>query len=100
MKVGNISIRPCGSYNSENYGAHAMKVTIGSLTLWFSYETIVAFEEPGRALRTSENVWGNTTGKHLNHIDGGNKKARLSREEFQRQLADLLTRHGLAPEGS
>jgi hypothetical protein len=98
MKVGNIDIQPYGNYSSENYGAHAMRVRIGALTLWFSYSTVVAFQEPGRARRVTENVWKQTTGKHLNAIDGGDKKSRLKRSVFQAELSDLLARHGLSEE--
>jgi hypothetical protein len=37
-------------------------------------------------LKVSENQWSVTTGRHLTWIDGGNKKARLKREEFNQLI--------------
>ena len=48
-------------YSSSNYGAHSMAIQVGKLTLWFSYDTVVAYGEEGRAIVTSENIWGPTT---------------------------------------
>jgi hypothetical protein len=42
-----------------------------------------------------ENVWGTTTGKHLNAIDGGDKKSRLKSAEFEKELNDALFKHNL-----
>lgn len=48
------------------------RVDVGDMTYWFSYKTCVAFSRhDGFAPVVRENVWGPTTGKHLNHIDGG-----------------------------
>lgn len=52
-----------------------MEVTVGNVTLWFSYRTVVAFSTPETGLVVRENDWKGTTGKHLNWIDGGNKIA-------------------------
>jgi len=71
-----------GQYSSGNYGAHCLLVTIGDCDLYFSYQTLVAFCHPTTGLVVRENDWGPTTGKHLNWIDGGNKKKRISGEEF------------------
>lgn len=98
MRIGNVRIDGYGGYSSQNYGVNALRVQIGSLTLWFSYNTIVAFQEPGKLPRVCENLWGSTTGKHLNSIDGSDKKSRLKAAEFEAELADLLARHGLAGE--
>lgn len=92
-----VSIRTYGQYSSSNYGAHALRVNIGSLALWFSYETIVDFNN-GNGARVSQNDWQSTTGKHLNWIDGGNeaKKARLPRAQFLKELNECLARHNLS----
>jgi hypothetical protein len=62
-------------------------------TIWFSYETPVALSV-GRGIEiVRENVWGSTTGKHLNQIDGGDseaKKRRVSGDTFQRYLDAVL----------
>jgi hypothetical protein len=43
----------------------------------------VAFQVAGHDRVVSENCWGTTTGKHLNRIDGGNRKNRVSRDKFE-----------------
>ena len=52
-----------------------------NLRVYYSYSTPVALEIDG-VLKVSENQWSVTTGRHLTWIDGGNKKGRLKREEF------------------
>ena len=76
-------IRSYGNYSSSNYGAHCLRVDMGKLTVWFSYQTAIAFQVDGHARVVRANEWGPTTGKHLNMIDNGNKKARISGERFE-----------------
>ena len=90
-----VSIRSYGDYSSDNYGAHSLQVQIGNLELCFSYRTVVAFSTPATGLRVCENVWGSTTGKHLNWIDSGNKKSRLPSNEFDAELEAVLVKHNL-----
>ena len=71
------------------------EVQIGELTLWFSYKTCVAFMAPGTGRKVSENYWGSTTGKHINSIDGNNKKARLKSDEFEAELSSILKKYHL-----
>lgn len=92
----NVKIRSYGNYSSSNYGAHSLRVDIGSLTLYFSYETVIAFYTPQTGEIVSENCWKQTTGKHLNAIDGGNKKMRLPREQFEAKLNEVLKVHNLS----
>lgn len=68
------------------------RVTIGDLTLWFSYETCVGFMAPGRGCVVRENRWGPTTGKHLDYIDDGprRRQPRVDGATFERELADVL----------
>ncbi len=82
--------RSYGDYKSDNYGAHCLEFTIGGLSVYFSYKTPVAFERPSTGLVVRENDWGQTTGRHLNWIDGGNKKDRIPGNEFEKQLAELV----------
>ena len=89
-----ISKRNYGHYSSDNYSGHTLELRIGSLWLMFSYDTIVAFND-GAGLKVCQNTWGATTGKHLNWIDGGDKKNRLPRKEFLRQLQEVLKKHDL-----
>jgi len=67
-----------------NYGSHALRVDIGPITVWYSYQTPVAFRVSGHPIVVRRNDWGPTTGKHLNAIDGGNKSDRVDSEDFQR----------------
>jgi|10_taG_2_1085330.scaffolds.fasta_scaffold442107_1 hypothetical protein len=62
----------------------------GVLQVWFSYKTPVAFSVMDGPLRVRRNVWGPTTGKHLNAIDGGAKSDRIGGDEFERTLAKVL----------
>jgi hypothetical protein len=62
---------------------------LGEVEIWFSYETPIAFRLAGGPPIVSENVWGTATGKHLNLIDGGDKRARLPRDEFVETLAKV-----------
>lgn len=74
-------------YNSGNYGAHALRTDFGPLAVWFSYKTPVAFQVDGKLRVVRQNDWKQTTGKHLNAIDGGDnaaRKARVTGETFEK----------------
>jgi hypothetical protein len=75
--------------------SNAKSVTVGNMLLHFSYETLIAFFTPETGLVVRMNDWKNTTGKHLNQIDGGNNKGRLSSEEFGKQVSVMLKKHRL-----
>ena len=84
-----------GSYSNDNYGANSICIQLGNKSIYYSYDTVVAFEGYNSKgvrfdLMVSENCWGPTTGKHLNWIDGGRKNKRLSRDEFLRKLSEFL----------
>jgi hypothetical protein len=84
--------------NLGNYGngqANSMFVEIGNLTLYFSYKTVIGFEGFGEPLTVSENLWGPTTGKHLNLLQS-DKDKRLARRVFEDRLNHLLSEHGLS----
>lgn len=68
-------------YQSEGYGSHALRFDMDDATFWFSYKTLVAFRKGGRTY-VRQNDWGPTTGKHLNAIDGGDRKSRLTAGAF------------------
>lgn len=72
-------------YSPRNY----TRVTIGPVTVWFSYTTPIAFQTLGEPPVVRQNEWGSTTGKHLNRVDGGDKKLRVSGSEFECQLCKL-----------
>jgi hypothetical protein len=82
-----------GQYSSDNYGAHTLKVNLGAITLYYSYETIIAYSDNQDGLIVRENDWSTTTGKHLNWIDGGDKKNRKPASVFNELLQSALTRH-------
>lgn len=94
MQVSKVSLSRVGTSNTSLH-----RVDIGPITLYFSYSTCVAFHVDHRSLVVCENIWSNTTGKHLNELDGGgdNKKERLSREEFVAQLQQVMD--GISVEG-
>ena len=69
-------------------GPNFTKVTVGDVDFWFSYETCIAFWVRSAGLVISENVWSNTTGKHLNKI--GDKFLRIPHADFERKLQQLL----------
>lgn len=81
------------NYQSSNYGLNALCFTDErGFDFYFSYRTLVAVRVPGHTI-IRENVWGPTTGKHLNAIDGGSataKRARLTKADFERKLAELI----------
>jgi len=90
----NVTKSNYGDYSSSNYGSHTQRIEVGNLTLWFSYDTVIAFRTPNAGFFIHENVWGPTTGKHLNWIDP-NKKRRLKAEDFDSRLDATLKKHGL-----
>jgi hypothetical protein len=85
-----------GNYSSSNYGS-SRAVKVGTLTLYFSYETIIAFHSRKDGLVVSENNWSRTTGKHLNWIQR-DKDSRIDYCEFQEKLEENLAEHGLLEE--
>ncbi len=77
------------SYCDNTTAANAMAVDVDGVTFYFSYRTCVAVSHHGKTI-VRENVWGPTTGKHLNAIDGGDKASRVGVVEFQVQLKQLM----------
>lgn len=82
-----------GDYSNRNYGAHALRFfDADENCYWFSYTTLVAFAKPGYGRVVRQNEWGPTTGKHLNAIDGGDKRTRVNSAEFSRRFAEAFGR--------
>ena len=80
------SFESYGQYSSDNYGAHALVFTLPwGGHIWVSYKTPVAFAKNGKRV-VRQNAWGPTTGKHLNWIDAGDHKARVTGPEFKAAL--------------
>lgn len=68
-------------------------VIVGSLRLEFSYRTVIAFFGPDDSA-ISQNIWGPTTGKHLNYIDS-DKSKRIPWSDFEERLQAQLEKLGL-----
>lgn len=70
-------------------------IDVAGNQFWFSYTTLVGFktskgnDRPG-VLAVRENVWGPTTGKHLNQIDGGDRGSRISDALFLQKYKNLF----------
>lgn len=83
-----------GNSSSNNYGANSLAIQFGTRQIYFSYDTVVSFRGTNSKGEyfdcTIQNYWHTTTGKHLNWIDGGDKKNRLSKEEFKIKLQEFL----------
>mgnify|MGYP003659818456 FL=1 len=81
-----------GNYSNNNYGSHTQAFTDNyNNDYYFSYETLIAFRgDEGLIIR--ENVWGNTTGKHLNWIDD-DKSIRVNKEVFEAKLSALRNKY-------
>jgi len=78
-----------GNYSSNNYGVNALVFQdVNKVLYYFSYKTLVAFEHVSTGLVIRENIWGNTTGKHLNWIDN-DKSKRVNTETFFEKLDEL-----------
>lgn len=77
-----------------NYKANFNQVNIGNnLTIYFSYETPIAFYDNGKLI-ISENIWSSTTGKHLNDINR-DKSIRINNTEFNERFKMFLNSKGL-----
>ena len=88
------SFQSYGNYSSDNYGAHTLQFFMPGMTIWFSYQTVVAFWTPDTGKVISENVWGVTTGKHLNWIDRDHSK-RLPYDQFTALLEQVSAEHNV-----
>ena len=78
-----------GEYASSNYGSHTLGFTDNyGNDYYFSYETLVAFRSDKHGLVVRENVWSNTTGKHLNWISR-DKDSRVTGEVFSELYKEL-----------
>jgi len=84
-------------YSSSNYGANSLRVDFDNLSLFFSYETVIAFQEYGHLPVVRKNDWSNTTGKHINAIEP-DKSKRLNGDEFESKLIEVLKKYKLSQE--
>lgn len=68
-------------------------VELGALTIWFSYNTPIAFHTPATRTVVRENDWGPTTGKHLGMVErdyGLDRGQRIEGDAFEAHLSSLL----------
>ena len=72
----------------DNKKPNFTKVYIGRNTFYFSYQTCIAAWNSEKGLIISANVWGNTTGKHLNMVNS-DKTKRIPNSEFCEIVRDL-----------
>lgn len=85
-----LGLRTYGEYTG-NYGTNTQELQLNGLRLFLSYETVVAFRHPDFGLVVHQNDWGQTTGKHLNWIDGGYKEDRVDRKTFKEKLNSAIS---------
>jgi hypothetical protein len=80
------------NYGRYAKGQNALVFSMGTIDVYFSYQTIVAFRSDETGLIVRRNEWGPTTGRHLNAIDGGGRDAKKERVgiAFTLMLSDAL----------
>ena len=74
---------------NENSAKNFNMVEMGNKRFYFSYETCVAFYTTGTELVICENIWGTTTGKHLNWLNS-DTSIRVKRDEFITKLEEVM----------
>ncbi len=92
------SISSYAPHSVSNYGTHTLRIDLGTLTVWFSFKTPIAFRAPGTPTIVRQNEWGATTGKHLKWIgsETSNTAAILvSSEQFEELWAKHVELHEL-----
>jgi len=67
--------------------ANAVAFENNGITVYFSYETIIAIKIDDE-LFISKNIWGSVTGRHLNAIND-DKSIRIDYEEIERISEDI-----------
>ena len=78
------------TYCERTSAVNALVFELGDITVWFSYKTPIAFQLVGCPIVVRVNDWKGTTGKHMNAIDDGDRKSRVSSDVFIGQLKDAL----------
>jgi hypothetical protein len=83
----NVSLENLGTVNKNKVNLQGKK---GSLTIWFSYQTPVAFCSGWSKPVCRVNDWSTTTGKLLNEIEP-DKKERFEGVEFEKMLSKAIS---------
>lgn len=86
----NVRICSYGRYKSDNYGVNSLRIDLPMGSIWFSYQTPIAFKLTDKHLVIRQNDWGPTTGKHLNWIDS-DKSIRIPGKKFESLLEDAFS---------
>lgn len=73
---------------SSSHNGKLTQLKIGDIMIHFSYETPIQYYTPETGIVTTENVWGPTTGRHLNAIS--NPQDRIPWKEFQDRITQDL----------
>jgi len=66
----------------------------GSIKFFYSYDTVIAYEDNTDGLVVTINEWTTTTGKHLNYIDP-NHDTRKDPDTFKAMLEAAYIRHSI-----
>lgn len=89
MKVSLDEVLVCKEIGANQREVRNFKaLRLGLITVYYSYDTIIGFCTPNTGLCVTENVWGTTTGRHLNMIS--DKKDRIPRQEFLEKLESVV----------
>ena len=93
----NVELFNYGEYTRANGNTVAVRLRSdrGDLVIYFSYQTAVAVQHKGKTT-VRENIWGTTTGKHLNWIDNGKHAERVDTATFDTALFNALARFGVS----
>ena len=76
------------NFGTVNKNAVTVEDDRGSTTVYFSYDTPVAFTTDGEDIVCSENIWSRTTGKFLNELQP-DKNKRIPNAKFLELLSNL-----------
>jgi len=71
-------------------GAGPVEITLGDLTIWFSYAEPIAYHHHRTGYVFSVNEWGTTTGRHMTSIRAHKPSERIPRADFLDQLSTIL----------
>lgn len=75
----------------ENIRPNFYCLHLNKISVYFSYETPIAFNSNEKGLIVRQNDFSRTTGKHLNHLSE-DKSLRVTGEEFENLLREEMTR--------
>ena len=67
-------------------------VKVNGVTLYYSYDFIVAFDSLETGLVIQENIWSQTTGKHLDSINP-NREIRINQQEFLKKQNQVFKKN-------